>query len=148
MQLYVPLILSSSGESRVFFTATLPLPPSINASHTVNRRGVIVLSNALNAFQQEAAYTLPGSSRTDASILSLLQRSRIKFPLAIHFDFYFATRWANDTDNRIKYAQDACFRFLGLNDNLVDFVSARRCVDAEKPRCEVEISCFVRGSDV
>lgn len=150
MLLYSPALVRPQGASTPFFQAVLPLPPSVNNSHVpitkmINgyRRSSIAPTPELVQFKNDAALLLPSQSWIDQSLLAAIRTSKVKTPLSVHFNFYLTKRWtAGDADNRIKYAQDACFAFLHLNDNLVDCVSARRFVDVENPRCEIEISCF------
>lgn len=150
MLMYSPTLVKPQGYSTPFFQANLPLPPSVNNAHIpstkyVNGRRVstIIPTPELVAFKQSAAYLLPSSSWIEDALLNAIRISKVKTPLSVHFNFYLVKRWTSgDVDNRIKYAQDVCFAYLGLNDNMVDCVSARRYLDVENPRCEVEISCY------
>lgn len=160
---YKPLVIGSYGPIKPFFTATLPLPPSVNESYKIVRVPRKQSSNRLTprifaegeyaqrlgatakleAFKSEAAYLLR-NAKVNHTILETLQLSkRKKTPLSVHIQFYFPTLWKKDVDGGIKPVQDACFKYLGLNDTLATCVSACKFVDRENPRCEIEISCFV-----
>lgn len=153
-----------------FFTATLPLPPGVNQSYKIvhvnaktttpeYKGGRLVYpantkprkiarigeTPELTAFKQEAALTLPGRSMLDSDILTSIQNSKRNVPLSVHLIFYLPSLWKRDVDSGIKATIDAVFKHLQLNDNLIVCLSAQKCVDADEPRVEVEVSCIASG---
>ena len=148
---YAPIKVASQGRSIPFFQARMPLAPSVNDAHTIGKKYVsgrmvsfITLAPEIRDFKQECALTLPGQSWVDRSILTALRTTKIKTPLSIQIVLHSAHRWLGDTDNRIKYTQDACFDFLQLNDNLVDCVTVNRVYDPKDPHAVVEICCYAQ----
>lgn len=164
MQAYNPI---AQPQIKPFFTATLPLPPSVNDSYKIvyvyakstkpvykggrlayptntTSRKVARLGETekLTTFKQEAALTLGSRSTLDSNILNSIQSSKRNVSLSVHLIFYFPTMWKRDVDGGIKAAVDATFKYLGLNDNLVVCLSAEKRVDAGEPRVEVEVSCI------
>jgi hypothetical protein len=150
MLAYKPIVVKSHGESTPFFQAHMPLAPSVNDAHIIGKKYVrgrlvsfITIAPEIRDFKQECAYTLPGQSWVDQAIHEALKASKAKKPLSMQIVLYTQYRWLGDTDNRIKYTQDACFDFLQLNDNLVDCLNVQRIHYPENPHAEVEISCYL-----
>lgn len=64
----------------------------------------------------------------------------IHIPLKFVVRFYYASLWKRDIDGGIKAVQDAVFKHLDLNDNLVKRLWVDKDIDAKNPRVEVELS--------
>jgi Holliday junction resolvase RusA-like endonuclease len=128
-----------------FFIATLPLPPSINASYKVvsgHRR--LSLSHEAAQFKQEAAWVLK-HAEVEQDIWQSLQGDKSKkrkTPLEVKYHFFFKTMWRRDVDGAIKIVQDVVFEHLGLNDNLVVHLDVWKSV-SDEPRVEISVSILV-----
>lgn len=132
-----------------FFTGRMPLPPSVNGAYKIGYIGNhprIISTPALEQFKQEAMVTLARDSRsfTDFAVLEALRSARIKTPLDVKLLVYYTSEWKRDLDGPEKYAVDAAFDFLGLDDRLVVHKESWKYVDAVDPRVEIEIRCFPR----
>lgn len=142
-------MLNLSTLQGVFYRATLPLPPGINASYKIvsinmgkkriNRLGA---TPELEQFKQLAFYELSNQTIRDLSIIQSIRESKKKIPLAVTIDFYFETLWKKDVDGGIKAVLDAVFDFFDLNDNLIVDLHVRKHVCKELPRCEIGLSCW------
>lgn len=133
-----------------FFTATLPLPPGINASYgmgTGSGKNQFFSTVVLKQFKQEAGYLLSQQKidNLNEAIFASVKTSKRKVPLTLTMDFYFKTLWKKDEDGGIKIVQDMVFKALGLNDNLVKRLIVEKHADRENPRCEISLSCWVEG---
>lgn len=140
-----------------FFSGSMPLPPSVDDAYQVvkvyvtDRSGNRVLkhrigpSEALESFKEQAAWTLKQAT-IDYRVVEAIKASnvrRVKTPLAVHLSVYFATPWRRDLDGPIKYAIDAAFQQIGLNDNLICHIDdIDKQVDHRNPRVEIEIRCL------
>lgn len=168
MLMYRTIQVRPQGKSTPFFQADLPiLPPSVNGAHVPTTKYVpaqykkvkgqyrytegqykpgMVSSVELRQWNKDSALLLPSCSWTDMDLLKEIRTSPVPLPLSIHFNFFHAVNQTKaDTDNRIKYGQDAVFRFLKLNDNLVDYVSAMYCASGDAyPHTEIEVSCYTQ----
>lgn len=136
-------------EIKPFFTGSVPLPPSVNQAYAVgvvNGHHRIVPSPLLEQFKEAAALLLPKSSRynLDLPVLQAIRSARVKTPLAVRLQVYFTTEWKRDLDGPLKFAIDAVFAFLGLNDNQVVRLEAEKLVDRAEPRIDIEIRCLAR----
>lgn len=132
-----------------FFRGVMPLPPSVNHMYRVGRvreRACIIPAPELERFKRDAAILMARSSRSyvDWRVVEAVRTGRQKTPLAVKLDAYFPTEWKRDLDNVIKPAIDAAYEFLSLNDNLNLDIHARKFVDAEDPRIEIEVRCLTR----
>ena len=141
-----------------FFSGQMPLPPSVNDEYqvvpawTINKAGQRTLKHrigpsvALTSFKEQAAVTLMQAfiDHPQLEMIQESQRRHIKTPLAVKLNIYFATPWRRDLDGPIKYAIDAAFNQIGLNDNqLVHIDPIDKQVDAHNPRVEIEIRCML-----
>lgn len=166
---YRTIQVRPQGKSTPFFQADLPLlPPSVNGAHKPTTQYVpgkykkihgqyfltegqykpgMVASDDLKQWKRDSRLLLPSYSWVEKTTLKTIRTSTIPMPLSIHFNFYHAEDQTKaDTDNRIKYGQDAVFKFLRLNDNLVDFVSAMYCVSDDRyTHTEIEVSCYTQA---
>lgn len=137
--------------SHPFFQATMPLPPSINASYRLRARraqheSAIAGTPELQQFKQDAALLL-SQGEVDWPLLLKLRESNTKrhqTPLAVVLRFYFSTEWRRDVDGPVKAALDAAFRRLELDDVLVIDLHVQKLVDPVDPRCEIEVRCVVK----
>ena len=132
-------------------SATLPLPPGVNASYkTVNfktQKGIWVrrpgATPELEAFKQEAhAQLYMQKGMFDWMTIYHIQKAKQKTPLSISIDFYYATLWKRDIDGGEKAVIDALFDCIGLNDNLIVDKHTRKLVDRSNPRCEIALGLF------
>lgn len=129
-----------------FFTGSMWLPPSVNASYQVvkasNGHATFGATPALEQFKQEAALTLNQATCDQAALQTILaaKAKRKHIPLAVHLDVYFSTMWKRDLDGVFKAAIDAAFTHLGLNDNLIVQFSSNKLVDATNPRVEISLA--------
>ena len=135
-----------------FVVAMLPLPPGVNASYkTVNfkvqngdKKGNWVrrpgATPELEQFKENAILSLYMDKHLwNWDAISKVKESKKKIPLIVDIDFYFKTLWLRDIDGCIKAAMDAVFKYIGLNDNTVVDLHARKFVDKENPRCEISL---------
>lgn len=127
-------------------SATLPLPPGINASYKTGR-GKFYGSPELAHFKQEAhAQLYMQKDLFDWMAIAVIQKSKHKTPLAASIDFYYPTLWKRDIDGGEKAVIDALFECIGLNDNLIVDKHTRKLVDRGNPRCEIRVYLFEEKS--
>jgi len=133
-----------------FFVATMPLPPSVNASFDIRQmktkqgytRHSLMSTEALINFKEAAHYQLMSVQRNNA-IIEAIKACKDKIPLAWHLIFYFDTLWRRDASGAIKAAEDAAFDEIGINDNRVVRFSGEKYADRDNPRCEISISVCI-----
>lgn len=121
-------------------SATLPLPPGINASYK-SGKGKFYGSAELRAFKDEAQYALLASG-LDWPVIHSIQASKKKTPLVATIDFYFPTLWKRDIDGGEKAVIDVLFDYICLNDNLIVEKHTRKLVDRGNPRCEIRVYLY------
>lgn len=148
----ITLVPPTLPAQRPFFSGRMPIPPSVNMAYQVIRdrdshervRGMrIGPTPALVQFKYDAALMLT-QAFADWSLINAIRESKRKVPLAVKIDVYFSTEWKRDLDGILKYAIDAAFDRMQLNDNQVVSVQAEKLVDQIEPRVEIEISVVVR----
>lgn len=151
-QLTTEEISASIQQSRPFFSGSMPLPPSIDDAYQVIKdydenhrvRGSrIGPTPALDQFKHDAGLLL-SQCYHDWSLINAIRSSKRHVPLAIELRVYFRTMWKSDLDNREKFAIDAVFERLDLNDNTVVDIHLVKDVDAVDPRVEIEVRCVLR----
>ncbi len=132
------------------FSGSMPLPPSTNMAYHVGKirtdRGVIsriIPTPALEQFKSEAAYKL-SQAHQDYATINAIRDSKRKVPLSVQLRVYFPTEWKRDLDGVVKFAIDAAFTRMQLNDNLIVQIEAEKLVDPEEPRVEIDVRCVVR----
>lgn len=145
---------------RPFFSGQMPLPPSVDDAYTVIsvwitnkttgariKKHRIGPSQALTNFKERAAWMLKQAT-IDRPQLEAIQASaarHIKTPLGVRLGIYFASPWRRDLDGPIKFAIDAAFAQINLNDNQVVHIDEiDKQVDPRNPRVEIEIRCLTR----
>ena len=135
-----------------FFSGKMPLPPSVDNAYKIitirTKNGPVTTLGATPALEQfkiGAAWMLT-QAYADWSVIDAIKSSknRFKVPLAVSMHVYFSTEWKRDLDGVFKFAIDAAFNKMGLNDNLVVSIEAKKLVDASDPRVEIEVRCVVR----
>ena len=110
---------------------TLPLPPTANLYWRTIRSGKgcrTLVSEAGRAYKDRAE--LLGKAQC---------REKLLGPVRVDLIIYFPNR-CGDLDNRIKPTLDALQGVAIKNDSQVVALSARRMIDKENPRVEVEIT--------
>jgi Holliday junction resolvase RusA-like endonuclease len=134
-----------------FFKGSMPLPPSVDNAYKrvtirtqngkiVNRLGA---TPALEQFKADAALMLT-QAHADWRLINAIRESKVKVPLAVQLQVYFSTEWKRDLDGVFKFAIDAAFLRMQLNDNLIIHIEAEKLVDVVEPRVEIEVRCVVR----
>ncbi len=146
-------IVPTGTELSPFFRGKMPLPPSVDNAYKIitirTKNGPITTlgaTPALDQFKIGAAWMLT-QAYADWSVIEAIKNNKIrskKTPLAVHITVYFSTEWKRDLDGVFKFAIDAAFNKMGLNDNLVVSIEAEKLVDASDPRVEIEVRCVVR----
>ncbi len=145
-------IVPTGTELSPFFRGKMPLPPSVDNAYKIitirTKNGPITTLGATPALEQfkiGAAWMLT-QAYADWSVIDAIKSSknRFKVPLAVSMHVYFSTEWKRDLDGVFKFAIDAAFNKMGLNDNLVVSIEAEKLVDASDPRVEIEVRCVVR----
>ena len=136
-----------------FFSGKMPLPPSVDNAYKIitirTKNGPVTTLGATPALEQfkiGAAWMLT-QAHADWSVIDAIKSSKNKsnkVPLAISMHVYFSTDWKRDLDGVFKFAIDAAFTRMQLNDNLVVSIEAEKLVDASDPRVEIEVRCVVR----
>ena len=138
--------LALSHGPRAFFVGRCELPPGINASYKPGgKRNPIIGTEALHQFKDDAALLL-SQGYHDWTLINALRISKRKVPLRMEIHFYFKSLWKQDIDGGEKAVIDAVFARLELNDNLVVDKHTTKEVDADNPRVEVEVYCFLPSS--
>lgn len=134
------------GKLLPIFSGSMPLPPSVNGAYKIVRAGDfqrIGPTPALEQFKRDAALTLT-QAQCDWSTINAVRESKRKVPLAVTLRVYFSTEWKRDLDDVVKYAIDAAFTRMQLNDNLIIQLEAEKLVDIVEPRVEIDVRCVVR----
>lgn len=133
-----------------FFRGIMPLPPSVDAAYKVGyihrTKGDvhrIIPSAELEQFKRDAALMLT-QAVGDWSLINAIRDSTRKVPLAVHLIVYFRQAWKSDLDNRAKFAIDAAFERIQLNDKLVTKITMESEIDPIEPRVEIDVRCVVR----
>jgi Holliday junction resolvase RusA-like endonuclease len=151
MQTTEEIPANTSIQPRPFFSGSMPIPPSVNGAYQIiqMREGSRITgmrlgpTPALEQFKRDAALMLTQGFH-DWSLINAIRQSKTKTPLAVRLQVYFSSEWKRDLDGIIKYAIDAAFARIELNDNLVVKVEAEKLVDPLEPRVEIEIRCLIR----
>lgn len=135
--------------TKPFFSGQMPLPPSTNMAYKIGYVGGhprIIPTVALEIFKADAAFTLANSrySTLDNAVVEAIRTARIKTPLSVSIRAYFSTEWKRDLDGVVKFAIDAAFAYLHINDNQVVRLDTEKLVDPDAPRVEIEICCVAR----
>jgi hypothetical protein len=129
----------------VFFSSSLPLPPSINYAYQIvrSRRGTMrrVATSTLRRFKWEALAWLVRASICNEDVMRTLYGQHGKFPLGVELRFYLPYLWRQELDDPVRAALDAAFDYLGLNDSQVVDLRVQKFLDASNPHAEIEISC-------
>jgi Holliday junction resolvase RusA-like endonuclease len=146
-----------SPVSNPIFKGRMPLPPGINASYKIVRvsrggqesGGMRLAATAeLQQFKDDAANML-SQAQKDWATINAIRDSKLRAPLAIRMDVYFApakrVKWERDLDGVIKAAQDAVFESIELDDKLVDEVHVVAHRNASYPCIEVELRCLLQA---
>src|SRR6266568_8550031 len=99
----------------------------------------------LKNFKDAASKMLSDHEKTfhDWSLINAIRASKYKVPLYVVLRVYFPSEWKRDLDGIIKYAVDAAFDRIQLNDNQIVKLEAEKLVDLVEPRVEIEISCLL-----
>lgn len=133
---------------RPFFSGSVPLPPSVNASYKIvqfsNYHRRIGPTPELETFKLEASLWLKRHAEIDKEVLEAIQSTDEHTPLACEVRAYFVTEWKRDLDGILKASIDAAFDYLGLNDRLIVDLHARKLIDRANPRVELELRCIAR----
>lgn len=146
------IVPPTAPAQKPFFSGRMPIPPSVNMAYQIIRdrdshervRGMrIGPTPALDQFKRDASLMLTQAYH-DWSLINAIRESKRKVPLAVKIEVYFATEWRRDLDGVIKYAIDAAFERMQINDNQVVEIQAEKLVDVVEPRVEIEISVVVR----
>jgi crossover junction endodeoxyribonuclease RusA len=129
----------------VFFSSSLPLPPSVNHAYQIvrSRRGAMrmVATSTLRRFKWEALAWLVRASICNEDVMRALYERRGKSPLGVELRLYLPYLWRQDLDDPVRAALDAAFDYLGLSDNQVVDLHVQKFLDASNPRAEIEIYC-------
>jgi len=136
-----------------FFSGKMPLPPSVDNAYKIitirTKNGPVNTFGATSALEQfkiGAAWMLT-QAYADWSVIDAIRENKVrskKVPLAVYMQVYFSTEWKRDLDGVFKFAIDAAFTKMQLNDNLIVSIEAEKLVDANDPRVEIEVRCVVR----
>ncbi|BCL83149.1 hypothetical protein ccbrp13_56140 [Ktedonobacteria bacterium brp13] len=150
------LIMQTTVSDSLVCSATLPLPPGVNASYKIVRvptrsykNGMMVYASRLGAtpaleeFKQSATFALAGleTASINWGLVESIKLNKYKTPLRVVIKFFYPTLWKCDVDGGIKAVQDVVFKKLELNDNLVVELVAKKFDDKFNPRVEIEITC-------
>jgi len=138
---------TSFSQQEPFFRGVVPLPPSTNMGYKIivtdgSRR--VGPTAALQQFKHDSMLML-SQAYYDWSLINAIRVSKVKTPLAVRIHAYVQSEWKRDLDGVIKYAVDAVFDQMQLNDNQVVLLTAEKHVDQiGDPRVELEVRCIVR----
>jgi Holliday junction resolvase RusA-like endonuclease len=143
----ISTVVAATKSTEFFFNGTMPIPPSVNMAYTIiqTKDGIRVgPTPALKRFKDDAILML-SQAYHDWSMINAIREAKRKVPLHVVLRVYFPTEWKRDLDGIIKYAVDAAFDRIQLNDNLIIKLEAEKHVDPVQPRIEIEISriCIV-----
>ena len=151
-------VLAETREEMTFFRGWVPLPPSVNMAYKVITVMVKLLTGGrvkrhslgptpeLEQFKRDAACTLKQSYVDWRMVEQIREATRAKVPVEVFLWVYFETPWKRDLDGVLKFAIDAVFSYLGLNDNLVVHVESFKLVDRTCPRVELEVCPYTLSS--
>lgn len=131
---------------RVFYAGKMPLPPGINHAYRPLSHGFIG-TEALNQFKADAALLL-SQGYHDWPIITAIRKARQKVPLRVDLHFFFRYLWKNDIDGPIKFALDAMFTRLEMNDVQIVNLHVTKQVDNDNPRTEIEVYCDLPASSL
>ncbi len=141
--------------SRPFYSARMPLPPSVNGAYTnahiepaeAEAYNRIVGSKRLNQFKKDAAKELL-AARCDRAVIEAIYSAfeqKKYVPLAVSVRFFFREMWKRDIDGGLKYVIDAAFEAMALDDVLVVKI---RDIDKEvnraDPHTEIDVCCLLQ----
>lgn len=126
----------------------MPLPPSVNGAYQIisSRSGSprIGPTPALQQFKRDAAQELL-LSKVDQPLIDAIRASKRKVPMVVELRVFYRTAWKRDLDGPEKYAVDAAFEYLGLNDVQIVDKHTVKLIDASDPRVEIEIYCELQA---
>lgn len=138
-------------EETPFFAAKLPLPPGVNEAYKIisiktkegKKAHTLAATKALKIFKEEAAWRLiEQRSKQNWDIINDIiakKRKRVHVSLKATMTFYVKSLWRSDLDGFVKAAQDAAFKSMGVNDNLVTKLDIEKTLTSGEEYCEIEV---------
>jgi hypothetical protein len=142
MNLWNPWYSSALPNQQPFFTARMPLPPTITRPPAFKYNRQIARLNAkLARYYVEAATYLAQAPVHDFGLIVALQENRFRIPLIANMKFYFANSGEKEMENLVNPVIRATLHFLNLNRNPIVEMHIQRYIDINDPHAEIALYC-------
>jgi hypothetical protein len=134
---------SALPDKRLFFTARMPLPPTISKHSSLkDSRQVARLNAKLARYYVEAATSLAQAPIHDFGLVVSLQESRFRVPLVANLKFYFPGSWGKEMEGPVNPVITATLHFLNLSRNPIVEMHIQRYIDVNDPHAEIALYCI------
>src|SRR6266567_6779826 len=128
---------SALPDKQLFFTARMPLPPTISKHSSVKHsRQVARLNARLARYYVEAAPALAQAPVHDFGLVVSLQENRFRVPLVANLKLYFPSTWGKEMVGLVNPVITATLHFLNLSRNPIVEMNIQRYVDINDPHAE------------
>jgi hypothetical protein len=133
---------SALPDKQLFFSARMPLPPTISKHALVKHSRQIVRLNArLARYYVEAATALAQAPIHDFGLIVSLQENRFRVPLIANLKFYFPGTWRTEMEGQVNPVITATLHFLNLSRNPIVEMNIQRYIDVNNPHAEIALYC-------
>lgn len=133
---------SALPDKPLFFTARLPLPPTISKHSLVKHsRQVARLNAKLARYYVEAATALAQAPVHDFGLVVSLQENRFRVPLVANLKLYFPSTWGKEMVGLVNPIITATLHFLNLSRNPIVEINIQRYIDVNDPHAEIALYC-------
>jgi hypothetical protein len=133
---------SAVPDRQLFFTARMPLPPTISKHSSVKySRQVARLNAKLARYYVEAATTLAQAPVHDFGLIVSLQENRFRVPLVANLKLYSPSTRGKEMEGLVNPVITATLHFLNLSRNPIVEMNIQRYIDFNDPHAEIALYC-------
>jgi hypothetical protein len=129
-------------DKQLFFTARMPLPPTISKPVLFyQHRQIARLNVRLARYYVEAATFLAQAPVHDFGLVFSLQENRFRIPLVANLKFYVPNIWGKEMEALVDPVITATLHFLNLKRNPLVETHIQCYIDANDPHAEIALYC-------
>jgi hypothetical protein len=133
---------SALPDKQLFFTARMPLPPTISKYSSVKHSRQVARSNAkLARYYVEAAAALAQAPVHDFGLVVSLQENRFRVPLMANLKLYSLSTGGQEIEGLVNPVITATLHFLNLKRNPIVEMNIQRYIDVNDPHAEIALYC-------